>query len=83
MATRKIGLNLYSVRSFCADEAGLDASLAKVKAAGYPAVQVSGIGPIPPRTIRRLLDKHGLACCACHETADRAAIRTSPASSRS
>jgi sugar phosphate isomerase/epimerase len=67
MATKKIGLNLYSIRGFCADEAGLDASLAKVKAAGYPAVQVSGIGPIPPRTIRRLLDKHGLACCACHE----------------
>lgn len=67
MSAKRIGLNLYSVRGFCADEAGLDASLAKVKAAGYPAVQVSGIGPIPPHAIRRLLDKHGLACCACHE----------------
>ncbi len=67
MKTKKIGLCLYSIRGFCADEAGLDGALARVKAAGYPAVQVSGIGPIPPRTVRRLLDKHGLVCCACHE----------------
>jgi sugar phosphate isomerase/epimerase len=67
MQPKKIALNLYSVRRSCADEAGLDATLAKVKAAGYPAVQVSAVGPIPPRTIRRLLDSHGLACCACHE----------------
>jgi len=67
VAQKNIALNLYSVRRSCADEAGLDAALAKVRAAGYPAVQVSGVGPIPPRTIRRLLDKHGLACSACHE----------------
>lgn len=67
MKAKKIGLNLYSIRGHCADEAGLDASLAKVKAAGYPAVQVSGIGPIPPQAVKRLLDKHGLTCCACHE----------------
>jgi sugar phosphate isomerase/epimerase len=67
MKPKKIALNLYSVRRTCTDEAGLDSTLGKVKAAGYPAVQVSGVGPIPPRTIRRLLDKHGLACCACHE----------------
>jgi len=66
MAPKKIALNLYSVRRTCADEAGLDATLAKVRSAGYPAVQVSGVGPIPPRTIRRLLDKHGLVCPACH-----------------
>jgi sugar phosphate isomerase/epimerase len=64
---KKIALNMYSVREHCADEAGLDNSLAKVKAAGYPAVQISGVGPIPPQNIRRLLDKHGLVCCACHE----------------
>jgi sugar phosphate isomerase/epimerase len=67
MKPKKIALNLYSVRRSCADEAGLDATLARVRAAGYPAVQVSGVGPIPPRTVRRLLDEHGLACCACHE----------------
>jgi sugar phosphate isomerase/epimerase len=64
---KRIALNLYSVRGHCANEVTLDGTLAKVKAAGYPAVQVSGIGPIPPRIIKRLLDKHGLACCACHE----------------
>jgi len=67
MASEKIALNLYSVRRTCADEAGLDATLAKVRAAGYPAVQVSGVGPIAPSAIRRLLDKHGLVCPACHE----------------
>jgi sugar phosphate isomerase/epimerase len=74
MEPKKIALCLYSVRRFCADEAGLDGALARVKAAGYPAVQVSGVGPIPPRTVKRLLDRHGLVCCACHER--QAELRT-------
>lgn len=64
---KKIGLNLYSLRDYCKTEADLDVTLGKVKAAGYPAVQVSGVGPIEPRAIKALLDKHGLLCCACHE----------------
>jgi sugar phosphate isomerase/epimerase len=74
MKTKKIALNLYSVRRYCAEAAGLDATLGKVKAAGYGAVQVSGIGPIPPRDIKGLLDRHGMACCACHE--NPAALRS-------
>jgi sugar phosphate isomerase/epimerase len=47
MNTDRIALNLYSVRGTCADEGSLDDTLAKVRAAGYTAVQVSGVGRLP------------------------------------
>jgi sugar phosphate isomerase/epimerase len=62
-----VGVNLHSLRDHCRTEADLDRSLGLVKAMGIPSVQVSGIGPIEPRTIRSLLDRHGLAACAAHE----------------
>ena len=64
---QRIALNLYSVHQYCEDEAGLATTLIRVKAAGYPAVQVSGVGPIAPQVIRDLLDRNSLVCCACHE----------------
>ncbi len=67
MRTDQIAAQLYTVRDHCADEAGLAASCARVRAIGYQAVQVSGVGPIPAARVKAILADHGLACCATHE----------------
>ncbi len=44
----------------------LAASLKKIRAIGYTAVQVSGIGPIPHADVKTMLDDAGLVCCITH-----------------
>jgi len=68
--TTKIAVTLFNLRAHCKTAADLDTTLAKVKAIGYEAVQVSGIGKIEPQTVKELLDKHGLYVCATHEGLD-------------
>ncbi len=63
-----LGINLYSLRDTCQTEADLDSTFGRLKALGYPSVQVSGIGPIAPARVRALLDKHGLVACATHDS---------------
>ena len=41
-------------------------SLQKVAAIGYRAVQLSALGPIDPKELRRILDGEGLVACAAH-----------------
>jgi sugar phosphate isomerase/epimerase len=67
MKTDQIAAQLYTLRDHCTTAADLSVSLRKVKAIGYSAVQVSGVGPIPPEEIRRIADGEGLRICATHE----------------
>ncbi len=66
MKREQIAAQLYTLRDYCKDEAGLRASLREVKAIGYSAVQVSGIGPIPAHAVKSAADDNGLAICATH-----------------
>ncbi|MBT3272500.1 MAG: sugar phosphate isomerase/epimerase [Spirochaetales bacterium] len=63
----KIAVTLYNLRDYCRDEKGLLETLRKVRAIGYEAVQISGIGDIPASRVRSCLDETGLYCCATHE----------------
>ena len=67
MKPSQIAAQLYTVRDHCATASGLAASLAKLRAIGYRAVQVSGLGPIPDAEIGAILAGEGLVCCATHE----------------
>lgn len=67
----KIAVSLYSIGEYCKTEEALDRSLAKICRIGYEAVQLSGVGDISQEKIKGLLDKHGLYCCATHESLDR------------
>lgn len=60
---------LYTVRDSTKNAVELAATLAKIRAVGYGAVQVSGIGPIEAHQVARLLEGEGLTCCATHEPA--------------
>src|SRR5690606_38848969 len=43
----------------------------RVKQMGYDAVQCSGMGPIDPKELKKILDGEGLVCCATHVGLDR------------
>lgn len=61
-----IAAQLYTVRQFAQTIEGLAISLQKIRAIGYRAVQVSGIGPISDADVKALVDQHGLTICNTH-----------------
>lgn len=61
-----IAAQLYTVRQFCQTAVDLAASLQKIRAIGYRAVQVSGIGLIPDAEVKQLVDDQGLTICNTH-----------------
>ena len=62
----QIAVTLFNLRDYCKTESELDATLDKLCAIGYKAVQVSCV-PLEPAVIKKQLDKHGLVCCATHD----------------
>ena len=67
MKQNEIALTLYTVRDFCQTEKDLLNTLNKIKKIGYDAIQVSSIGPINPRDLKKMCDDIGLTICATHE----------------
>ncbi|MGH8017647.1 MAG: sugar phosphate isomerase/epimerase family protein [Opitutaceae bacterium] len=76
MRLNQLAAQLYTVRDFCKTSADLAATAKKIRAIGYPAVQVSGIGPIPYPEVRKIFEDEDLAICATHEPG--ALIRSKP-----
>lgn len=68
--TMRIGAQLYTVRDFCKTAGDLARTCQRIAAMGYEGVQVSAIGPIEPKEVRRILDDHGLVCAATHKSLD-------------
>jgi sugar phosphate isomerase/epimerase len=56
-----------SVGRFMKDPDGIADGLRRIREIGYPAVQISGIGEIDPRELRKICDDLGLKICATHE----------------
>jgi sugar phosphate isomerase/epimerase len=76
MKLEEIALQLYTLRDHLKTPADIRATLKKVRTIGYPAVQVSGMGPIAEAELVEILNGEGLILCATHEPAD--VIRQSP-----
>ncbi|MFN3648927.1 MAG: sugar phosphate isomerase/epimerase family protein [Armatimonadota bacterium] len=66
MAETCLAAQLYTVREFIKTPEEIAASLKKLAAIGYRAVQLAAVGPIDPRELRRILDGEGLTACAAH-----------------
>ncbi|MFW6264860.1 MAG: sugar phosphate isomerase/epimerase family protein [Bacillota bacterium] len=62
----KIAAQLYTLRDYLQTAEDIDNTLQKVKKIGYDAVQVSGLGPIDPQDLKKIVDKEGLTICATH-----------------
>lgn len=77
MKKEQLAVQLYTVRDFCQTAADLAKTVERVRQMGYPAVQVSGVGPIPVEEIKSICADAGVTICATHEKADL--IRQEPA----
>lgn len=71
MSKPVIAAQLYTLRNQMQTTEEIALGLRKVKEIGYPAVQVSGIGPIDPAQLKELTDEIGLEICATHIGWDR------------
>jgi len=69
MKLSQVAAQLYTVREHCKTAADFGASMKKVRAIGYTAVQISGVGPIPENELVEVCRGEGLAICATHEPA--------------
>jgi len=67
MKLTQVAAQCYTIRDFCKDAASFTASMKKVKAIGYAAVQISGVGPLPEADIVSIVKGEGLTICATHE----------------
>ncbi len=71
MGIRVLAAQLYTLRDFYKTAVDFEDSMRKVRAMGYTAVQVSGIGPIAPEQVKATLDANDLRCCITHIGFDR------------
>ena len=71
-----VGAQLYTVRAFTQTEDELNRTLEKVAAMGYPSVQLSAIGPIPPERVRALCDRYDLKVAVTHTDQERIRMDT-------
>lgn len=71
MKISQIAAQLYTCRDLLKTPADIATTLRRIRAVGYQAVQVSGMGPIAEDELLRILDGEGLICCATHEPGDK------------
>ena len=70
MKIEQVALQCFTIRDHVQNETDFAASMKKVAAIGYHAVQISAVGPIPATTIRHICDDNNLIICATHEKGD-------------
>src|SRR5689334_2375911 len=73
--TSQVAVQMYTVRDFTRTASDLVATLQKVSAIGYEAVQLSAVGAMNGETpevdanqARKMLDDNGLRCIATHRS---------------
>ena len=71
MSRAVLAAQLYTVRDFTQTAVDFAASMEKIRAIGYRAVQVSAIGDIPDAEVKAIADGCGLSICNTHVSYDR------------
>ena len=71
MLTSGVAAQLYTLRDFMQTPQEIATTLRRVKAMGYQAVQLSGLGPIAPQELADILHGEGLLAIATHVSFDR------------
>lgn len=66
MSDTMIAAQLYTLRDFLKTPEDIATSLAKVAKLGYRSVQLSALGPIDTKELKKILDGEGLSVCANH-----------------
>lgn len=71
MKPSQIAAQLYTLRDYLQTPADIAATMKRVKAIGYDAVQLSGLGAIDPQELANILQREGLTAAATHTSYDR------------
>ena len=71
MLTSGVAAQLYTLNAHLKTPRDIAASLKRVKAIGYQAVQLSGLGPIEPAELAAILKGEGLQAIITHVSFDR------------
>ncbi|MDY7009798.1 MAG: sugar phosphate isomerase/epimerase [Planctomycetota bacterium] len=71
MSDSRIAAQMYTLREFLKTPGDIARTLAKVKAIGYEAIQISGFGPYDPAEVAKMLEGEGLACVSTHTSLER------------
>ena len=71
MKKSQLAAQLYTLREYIKTPADIAKTLEKVKAIGYDAVQVSGMGPIDEAELMKIVNDNGLIICATHEAGSK------------
>jgi sugar phosphate isomerase/epimerase len=66
MSKPVLGAQLYTLRDFCKTSPEIADTLKKVAQIGYTAVQISGLGPVDPKDLEKMLQDTGLTAAATH-----------------
>ncbi|QQE10335.1 sugar phosphate isomerase/epimerase [Planctomycetota bacterium] len=68
MKIGQVAAQMYTCREFLQSPKDIAGSLKKIKAIGYPAVQMSGQCAIDDHELKAIIEDAGLICCATHES---------------
>lgn len=71
MAGTRLAVQMYTLRDFLRTPQEIAQTMQKVREIGYQAVQISGLGPIDPKELKRITDGEGLTICATHQNWER------------
>ncbi len=66
-----LAAQLYTVRDYTRTADDIAKTLKRIKTIGYPAVQISALGPVEPAELAKMLKNEGLICCASHVALDQ------------
>lgn len=70
MKIKNVGAQLYTLRDQMQTPEDIAKTLQQVRAIGYELVQLSGIGAITPKELKKILDDCGLWGCSSHASLD-------------
>jgi len=71
MNKKNIAAQLYTLREFTKTPQNIDNTMKRLSKTGYEAVQVSGMGAIDPKELKKIVDEYGLRICITHTPYDR------------
>src|SRR5688572_23043891 len=66
MPDTSLAAQLYTLREFLKTPEDIARTLPRVRELGYQAVQLSALGPIDTRELKKIVDDAGLTVCATH-----------------
>lgn len=76
MKIQQVAVQIYTVRDHLKTPKDIVASLKKIRAIGYQAVELIGLPLVNDAELKQILDGEGLVCCGNHE--DYNALREDP-----